>query len=111
MTAARSPRLARGWLRRALPADVRDDILGDLEERFVRDAGSSGVNLARWRYRRAALTFSIRFLFERVRDRLRAIGRLRLSLLDFRLGVRMLVRYPLLTIVLINTSFKEDLVR
>ena len=99
MTAARPPRLARACLRRALPADVRDDILGDLEERFVRDAGSAGGNLARWRYRRAALTFSIRFLFERVRDSLRAIGRVRLSLLDFRLGVRMLARYPMLTIV------------
>ena len=37
--------------------------------------------------------------FERLRDGVRAIGRVRLSLLDFRLGVRMLARYPLLTIV------------
>lgn len=99
MSGARPPRLARAWLRRALPVDVRDDILGDLEERFVRDAGSAGGNVARWRYRRAALTFSIRFLFERLRDAVGAVGRIRLSLLDFRIGGRMLVRYPLLTIV------------
>jgi putative ABC transport system permease protein len=99
MSAARVPRFAGALLRRALPTDVRDDILGDLEERFVRDTAAAGGNLARWRYRRAALTFSIRFLFERLRDSARALGRIRLSLLDFRIGVRMLARYPLLTIV------------
>ena len=99
MSAAGVPGFARALMRRALPVDVRDDILGDLEERFLRDTGSSGVRSARWRYRRAALTFSVRFLFERLLEGARALGRIRLSLLDFRLGVRMLARYPLLTVV------------
>lgn len=94
MSSARVPRFARALRTRALPVDVRDDISGDLEERFLRDTESAGVNLARWRYRRSALTFSIRFLLERLRDVVRAIGRVRLSLLDFRLGARMLTRYP-----------------
>ena len=93
------PRIARALLKRALPIDVRDDISGDLEERFLRDSASAGISIARWRYRRAALTFSIRFLFERLRDGVRALGRVRLTLLDFRLGVRMLARYPMLTVV------------
>jgi putative ABC transport system permease protein len=79
--------------------DVREHISGDLEERFLRHVTSDGVTAARWRYRRAAVTFSLRFMFERMRDSLRALARIRLSLLDFRLGVRMLTRYPLLTIV------------
>lgn len=67
------------------PAPLRESP-GDLEERFVRDTASSGVRF-------------VRFGFERLRDGLRTIGRVRLSLLDFRLGARMLARYPLLTIV------------
>lgn len=99
MSALRPPRFARAWLKRALPADVRDDISGDLEERFRNDLTSVGHGVARWRYRRSVLAFSIRFLFERLCDGALAIGRVRLSILDFRLGVRMLARYPLLTIV------------
>lgn len=99
MSALRPPRTARAWLRRALPLDAREHIAGDLEERFLRDVGTAGVTRARWRYRRAALAFSVRFAFERVRDALRAVAKTRLSLLDFRLGVRMLTRYPLLTVV------------
>ena len=79
--------------------DVREHISGDLEERFLRHVTSNGVSTARWRYRRAALAFSVIFLFERLRDSLRAVTRIRVSLLDFRLGVRMLTRYPLLTLV------------
>ena len=97
--AIRPPRIARAWLRRCLPTDVREHISGDLEERFLRHVTSDGVSAARWRYRRAALTFSLRFLLERMRDSLRALARIRLSLLDFRLGVRMLTRYPMLTTV------------
>ena len=99
MSVVRPPRMARAWLSCALPVDVRDDITGDLEERFRRDVESAGETAARWRYRRAAIVFSIRFALERLRDAVRAAGRIRLSLLDFRLGIRMLARYPLLTIV------------
>jgi putative ABC transport system permease protein len=95
----RPPRFARAWLRRALPLDVREHIAGDLEERFMRDVGSAGPSAARWRYRRAAASFSFRFALERLRESLRSIAGVRLSALDLRLGVRMLVRYPLLTVV------------
>ncbi|HUR21391.1 MAG TPA: ABC transporter permease, partial [Vicinamibacterales bacterium] len=99
MKTSRVPGFARALLKRALPKDVREHVSGDLEERFLRDTESAGANAARWRYRRAALTFSTRFLLERLWDGVRALGRIRLSLLDFRLGVRMLARYPMLTVV------------
>jgi hypothetical protein len=95
----RPPRFARAWLRRALPSDVREHVSGDLEERFRRDAVSAGPSSAAWRYRRAALAFSLRFLLERLRDTARSAARFRLTLLDFRLGLRMLIRYPTLTVI------------
>ena len=100
MTGPASPRLARWLLGRALPADVRDDITGDLEEMFARRRASHGsANAALW-YWQQAVQFIIHFVAERGRDWWRhrdmATG---VSWIDFRLAVRMLVRYPGLTIV------------
>jgi predicted permease len=86
-------------LKRALPEDVREGVLGDLEERFRREREAGERTAASWRYRRAALSFALRFLAERMRDNIRALFQLRFSLLDFRLALRMLGRYPGLTII------------
>jgi predicted permease len=93
----RPPRLARAFLARVLPSDVRDGILGDLEEVFRRDCGTSGVGRARAIYWRKTMSFASRFAAERLRGR-RPIT-LGLSWFDFKLGFRMLGRYPGLTLV------------
>lgn len=91
----RPPRLARRLLERALPRDVRDAVTGDLAEVFARDCRARGVSLARLRYWRKTLSFSGRFLLERARERARP----RLSWMDVKLGFRMLVKHPGLTLV------------
>ncbi len=95
----RPPRRFEALLNHCLPADVRDDVTGDLDERYQREVMSRGIRAARWRYRRTALAFSARFVIERLRER--TAGRINpgLSLFDLRLGVRMLVRYPVLTLI------------
>ena len=100
MTAPLSPpRLSRAMLKRSLPADVRDDVIGDLNEVFRRDVTESGLAHAQRRYRRKALSFAATFLAERLRDRWTSLVSTRVSLLDLRLGARMLARYPGLTLV------------
>lgn len=92
MNAIQPPRLTRALLRHALPADVRDGISGDLEERLQRDR-------SRWRYRRHAWALIARFAVDRSRHAGAELMRLRFSHLDVRLGVRMLARYPGLSLV------------
>jgi putative ABC transport system permease protein len=111
---ATPPRPARWLLERALPEDAREEIAGDLEEVFVRRVVNDGAGRARLWYWRETVLFSLRFMGERVRglaggmrpyrgagsglpDRGRRTSGF--SLLDFRLGVRMLFRYPGLTVV------------
>src|SRR5262249_36102613 len=73
---------------------------GDLDEVFQRDCRSLGLSSARRRYWRQAMSFTLHFVAERWRDRRRrGPMRMRLSWLDFKLGFRMLSRYPMLTIV------------
>ncbi|MGH7505918.1 MAG: permease prefix domain 2-containing transporter, partial [Longimicrobiales bacterium] len=113
---ATPPRLARRLLERALPADVRDDVSGDLDEVFRRRCENRGARRARLWYWSQAVSFSSRFLRERLRERGRSSGnpfaahaprRIRgrevmaggMSWLDFKLGLRMLVKYPGLTVV------------
>ena len=99
MSAGRPPRLARWILNRALPRDAREHVAGDLEEGFADAVATRGPAAARrWYWRRAA-SFSARFLAERARslNPLRVVGGF--SWMDFRLGLRMLVRYPGLTLV------------
>jgi putative ABC transport system permease protein len=93
------PRLSRAILQRALPADVREDVIGDLNEVFQRDVAQTGLSHARRCYRRKAISFGATFLIERVRDRWTSLLGARISLLDLRLGARMLARYPGLTLV------------
>ena len=89
----RPPRLARWLLERALPADVREDVSGDLEELYRRQPSTS------W-YWRQTLSFSVQFLAERVRQRRAQVDmHSGLSWIDWKLAARMLVRYPGLTLV------------
>ena len=93
------PRLARWLLERGLPADVREDIPGDLEEMFARDCETHGRTRARRRYWGNTLSFSWHFAFERWPDwRQGGVMQLAVSWLDVKLGFRMLRKYPGLTV-------------
>jgi putative ABC transport system permease protein len=113
------PRGATSLLRRMLPADMRDDVLADLEELYRKRAAAGGVAGARRWYRAQLLSYAARFGAERIRNALRREGgRSRrapaagapdggpgggplsaISWLDWKLGARMLVKYPGLTII------------
>src|SRR5215216_2684250 len=99
----RPPRLATSLLRRALPEDVRDAVDGDLRELYVRHRSAAGSGAARaqlW-YWWATLSLAARFAPVRLNEALAyAFARDRLpSALDFKLGGRMLRKYPGLTLV------------
>ena len=95
-----APPAARWLLERALPNDVRESVTGDLDEVFQRDCQTFGLKSARRRYRRQTISFILHFSVERWRDRRRGgLTRIGLSWLDFKLGFRMLSRYPMLTVV------------
>jgi putative ABC transport system permease protein len=94
------PPVARWLLECALPTDVRESIIGDLDEVFQRDCRRNGLPSARRCYWRQAISFTMHFVVERWRDRRRGgVMRMGLSWLDFKLGFRMLARYPMLTVV------------
>ncbi len=94
------PRVARWLLEYALPTDVRESVTGDLDEVFQRDCRRHGLASARRRYWRQTMSFILHFVVERWRDRHRGgVMRMGLSWLDFKLGFRMLSRYPMLTVV------------
>jgi putative ABC transport system permease protein len=94
------PRAARWLLAQALPADIRESVAGDLDEVFQRDCQSHGLSGARRRYWGQAISFTLRFVAERWHDRRRGgVMNMKLSWLDFKLGFRMLSRYPMLTVV------------
>lgn len=100
MTPWSTPPLARWLLEHALPADVRESVTGDLDEVFQRDCRRHGLASARRRYWRQTISFTVRFVAERWRDRRRGgLMRMGLSWLDFKVGVRMVSRYPMLTVV------------
>ncbi|MPY89734.1 MAG: FtsX-like permease family protein [Luteitalea sp.] len=89
------PPLARWLLERALPADVREAVSGDLDEVFQRDCRTYGPRWARLRYWRTMVSFSRHFVVERWRDQhWGGVMRTGMSWLDVKLGLRMLVRYP-----------------
>ena len=88
-----SPRIARWLVSRAVTSDARHDILQFLDEEFERRAVDAPGRARRW-YWRQALSFSSRFMLERLRGMPRAV-----SATDLKLALRMLVRYPGLTIV------------
>ena len=94
------PPVARWLLEYALPTDVRESVTGDLDEVFQRDCRRYGLPGARRRYWRQTMSFTLHFVVERWRDRRRGgLMRMGLSWLDFKLGFRMLSRYPMLTVV------------
>ena len=94
------PAIARWLLQHALPADVRESVAGDVDEVFQRDCRIDGLSVARRRYWRQTMSFTLHFMVERWRDRRRGgVMRTGLSWLDFKLGFRMLARYPMLTVV------------
>ena len=100
----RPPRVARGILLRALPADAREDVDGDLHELYARRRAEHGAAAANFWYWRETLSFSMRFIAERlrrvVRRPLELSGRDALpSALDLKLGGRMLAKHPGLAIV------------
>ena len=97
----RPPRLATSLLRRVLPEDVRDEIDGDLRELYVRRRSASGATGARLWYWRTTLSFTVRFAPVRLSEAVHhLVGGNRIpSALDFKLGVRMLRKYPGLTLV------------
>src|SRR5918994_4027875 len=94
------PCVARWLLEQALPDDVRESVTGDLDEVFQRDCRRHGLPSARRRYWRQTISFTLHFVAERCRDRRRGgLMRIGLSWLDFKLGFRLLSRYPMLTVV------------
>jgi predicted permease len=94
------PTVARWLLEYALPTDVRESVTGDLDEVFQRDCRRYGLPGARRRYWRQTMSFTLHFVGERWRDRRRGGPmRMGLSWLDFKVGIRMLSRYPMLTVV------------
>jgi hypothetical protein len=94
----RPPRLAQAVLERVLPADVRESIAGDLNEFFQRDCRTYGPGRARLRYWTHATALAIRFAIERAAGWRTHLMQTKVSWMDFKLGLRMLVRYPGLTI-------------
>ena len=89
-----------------MPRDVRDDVSGDLFELYRRRVGADGPLRARLWYWRQVGSFTIHFTAERVRDWYRRadLGT-GFSVIDLRLALRMLVRYPGLTLVSVITLF------
>jgi predicted permease len=104
MTKGGPPRIARALLERPLPGDLRATVTVDLDEMYVRRVEREGALRARIWYRAQALSFLVRFGWQRLRERLeRPRARERItsldrgfyfSLLDWKLGFRMLVKYP-----------------
>ncbi len=94
---ASPPGLFRRLLERALPHEVRDGIVGDLDEVYRARRGRGGaVRTGLW-YAGQALAIAIRFAPERLGE---ILSSLRSSIgLDLKLGLRMLVKHPMLTLV------------
>ena len=94
------PRLARWLIERALPADVREDVSGDLFEMYRRRLDTSSGRAARRWYWRQTAAFIARFAAQRLREWWHTTDMsLGFSWIDIRLALRMLVRYPGLTAV------------
>jgi len=91
---AAPPALLRRLLEFALPREVRDGIVGDLDEVYRTRRGTSGaISTTLW-YSMQVLAITVRFIPERIADALpSSLG------LDLKLSLRMLLKYPLLTVV------------
>jgi hypothetical protein len=69
----RPPAWARWLLECALPRDVREDVSGDLEELYHARVAALGLQPARFWFGAQAIVFALRFLAERVRDRVLSV--------------------------------------
>jgi hypothetical protein len=95
------PRFARALLRRAVPLEARDAVDGDLHELYVARHADTGVRAAsRW-YWVETLSFTLRFMLDRIARVLRSLanGGATPSGLDLKLGVRLLAKSPGLALV------------
>ncbi len=103
------PRWARWLLRWLAPPDRAEDVLGDLEEVHRGRVGRRGRMLASFLTGLEALDIGVALLGERIwrrgtiGERMASVepgpNRPSVSWLDFKLGLRMLVKYPGLTLV------------
>ena len=89
-----APRWATALLRRLAASDEADVLIGDLEEAHRARVARRGAGVAALLTSLETADVTLMLLRRRVRR-----PRLGLSGLDFKLGVRMLVRYPVLTLV------------
>jgi hypothetical protein len=98
---ASPPRLARGLLRGAIPDEARDAIDGDLHELYVGRRAASGALVATIWYWLPASSVIMRFTFDRVARAIRSLagGDAAPSVLDLKLGARMLAKSPGLALV------------
>ena len=91
------PRLLRRALEGALPPDVRSGIVGDLDEVYRERRSRVGAPSTNLWYAGQVLAMTVRFGVERTGEALTNRGFA--SALDLKLGLRMLVKYPMLTLV------------
>lgn len=98
----RPPRLARDLGRLIARHEDRAAVLHDLSEEFrsMVEEGASPAEARRW-YRRQVIGSAVPLLCTRLKNAWADWKSSRVSLLDVRLGLRMLVKYPGLTIVAI----------
>ena len=101
MSALRPPRLPRALIHYVLPVDTRDVVDGDLYELYIARRATAGATAATIWYWVETLSFAMRFTLDRATRASRGLfGRdARPSILDLRLGARMLAKSPGLTLV------------
>jgi predicted permease len=95
------PRIARALLRRALPAEARDEVEGDLHELYVARRAASGATAAGIWYCLETLSCAMRFGLDHVTRVIRSLisGDAAPSMLDLKLGARMLAKSPGLAVI------------
>ena len=98
MSDLRPPALARWLLARVLPADMRDYVPEELEERFARQVASDGRLRATLRYCGQLFSFAFHLWSERFGHGSLTM-KTGISWIDIKLAGRMLVRHPGLTLV------------
>ena len=100
MTPPAPPRLARALLRHAVPAEARDGIDGDLHELYVGRRAASGPAAAASWYWLETFSFLMRYTADRLVRAVRGLtGGGAPSMLDLKLGARMLAKSPGLALV------------
>lgn len=95
------PRLPRALLCRAVPLELRDAVDGDLHEIYVARHAAAGVRAASLWYWVETMSFTARFMLDRVWRVLRSLatGGATPSGLDLKLGARLLAKSPGLALV------------